>query len=107
MKTLKLVIADATQLYQCYMPFIECGGIFIPSEQSIEMGEMITLDLELFEAKHCIIVPVVWKTPSAAVGRLRPMGVGVQFSAEHEALCAEMETLLVGINGGSVSRFTI
>lgn len=105
MKQFKWTINDASDLYQCFIPFIERGGLFIPSKEVFEMGEVVELKLMFSDKEWSIEAPVVWITPEAAVDDARPGGVGLQLKAEHENLYNEMQTLLVGFNGNAIERF--
>lgn len=105
MKQFKWTINDTSDLYQCFIPFIERGGLFIPSKDTFEMGEVVELQLTFSGKEWCIEAPVVWITPEAAINDARPAGVGLQFKVEHENLYSDMQTQLVGFNGSAIDRF--
>ncbi|MDF1655190.1 MAG: PilZ domain-containing protein [Coxiellaceae bacterium] len=106
MHKLNLIIADKKQLYQSYMPFVLQGGLFIPTNDELELDQTVDLNLELIGAKYQVVSKVVWKTPPAVVGRTRPAGVGVQFSMDQEKIRNEIETQLAGYSPSDVERFT-
>ena len=76
------------QLYAAYMPFIEGGGLFIPTGKSYAIGDEVFMLLSLPDEadKLRVIGHVVWIMP-VAQGH-RPQGIGVQFTDKdrgHEA----------------------
>ncbi|HRE30462.1 MAG TPA: PilZ domain-containing protein [Candidatus Berkiella sp.] len=95
---LSLTIRDKAVLYATYMPFIKCGGLFIPTNKRYELGGEINMYLNLMEETEKILLSakVVWITPSGAPGN-RAAGVGVQFQGE-EGIKArnKIETYLAG-----------
>ncbi|MDF1758930.1 MAG: PilZ domain-containing protein [Coxiellaceae bacterium] len=106
MHQLHYVITDKKQLYQCYMPFVQQGGLFIPTGDHLELGQSIDLGLELLGAQYQLVAKVIWKTPHAVVGRMRPAGVGLQFAMDQEKMHNEIENQLAGYNPTDVERFT-
>src|SRR5438552_15834922 len=80
MITLNYVIKDVLELNLSYMPFINGGGLFIPTNESLSLNDMVAVNLQLvgkenqfqFEGK------VVWIIPKNALHHVLP-GVGVQF----------------------------
>ena len=77
---LSLSIKEKTALYAAYMPFLNNGGLFIPTARLHQMGDQVYMLLSLMEdpAKLPISGRVVWIPPSAAQGN-RQQGIGVQF----------------------------
>lgn len=106
MKELIVKIQDKVQLYQCYMPFVDGGGLFIPYDGQMAIGESIDVQLALLDANYRFNGIVIWKTPQAAVGRLRPAGVGVQVPEKSHAIVEEIETMLVAFSTDGIERFT-
>ncbi|MDH3380763.1 MAG: PilZ domain-containing protein [Gammaproteobacteria bacterium] len=78
---LSLTIKDKSALYSSYMPFLQNGGLFIPSNKHYKLGEEVFMLLTLLEEHEKIPIAgtVVWVTPVGAQGN-RAAGVGVQFS---------------------------
>ncbi len=107
MKQLKWVINDAGDLYRCFIPFIERGGLFIPTAEAFTMGETVELQLDFLGKEWRIEAPVVWMTPDSAVDQSHPKGVGLQFQEEHQAYCGEIDTMLVGYTDANASRFVL
>ena len=77
---LSLAIKEKAALYSAYMPFIQGGGLFIPTNKAYKIGEEVFMLLSLPEDpnKLRVIGHVVWITPVAQGSR--PQGIGVQFS---------------------------
>ena len=97
-KVLSLSIKDKSSLYASYMPFVENGGIFIPSEQTFELGEEVFMLVNLVEDNEKIPLSgsVVWITPKGAQNN-KTAGVGVQFnSLDKGATRNKIEKLLAG-----------
>ena len=97
-KVLSLAIKDLAVLYAAYMPFVDGGGLFIPTKKVFNMGDRLSLLISLMteEKKYPVEVKVIWITPDKAHNNMAP-GVGVQFSGASAAeLCAKIEQLLIG-----------
>lgn len=78
---LSLTIRDKNALYAAYMPFINNGGLFIPTNKQYSLGDDVFILLNLMEETDRIPVAgkVVWITPRNSEG-YRSTGIGVQFS---------------------------
>ena len=97
-KVLSLSIKDKSSLYASYMPFLENGGIFIPSEQTFELGEEVFMLVNLVDDDEKIPLSgkIVWITPKGAQNN-KTAGVGVQFnSLDKGATRDKIEKLLAG-----------
>jgi type IV pilus assembly protein PilZ len=94
---LSLTIKDKAVLYAAYMPFIQNGGLFIPTSKDYKLGDEVFMLLNLMEEPEKIPVAgkVVWVTPKAAQGN-RAAGVGVQFSDQDDTAAKKIETYLAG-----------
>jgi type IV pilus assembly protein PilZ len=77
---LSLAIKEKAALYAAYMPFIQGGGLFIPTSKSYKIGDEVFMLLSLpgDENKLRVIGHVVWVMPVAQGSR--PQGIGVKFS---------------------------
>ena len=85
---LSLTIKDKAVLYAAYMPFLDNGGIFVPTNKRYSIGDEVFMLLTLMDEPEKIPIAgrVVWITPAGAQGN-RQAGVGVQFSEPwHPAL---------------------
>lgn len=78
---LSLTIRDKSALYASYMPFVENGGLFIPTNKSYRLGDEVFMLLTLMEEKEKLPIAgrIVWLTPNGAQAN-RTAGIGVQFS---------------------------
>ena len=93
---LALRIQDTDALYCAYMPFIEDGGLFIPTDKSYMLGDEVLMLIHFMQEAEKLPVPgkVVWITPQGAQGN-RPAGVGVQFRDGGEVR-TKIESYIVG-----------
>lgn len=78
---LSLTIKDRAVLYAAYMPFIQNGGLFVPTNKQYALGDEVFILLSLIDEAEKIPITgqVVWITPKGAQGN-RQAGIGVQFS---------------------------
>ena len=78
---LSLTIKDKSALYAAYMPFLENGGLFIPTKKSFNLGDEVFMLLTLTDSKEKLPLAgkVVWITPGGAQGN-KTAGVGVEFN---------------------------
>ncbi len=94
---LSLTIKDKAVLYAAYMPFVQNGGLFIPTSKNYKLGDEVFMLLNLMDEPEKIPVAgkVVWVTPKGAQGN-RAAGVGVQFSDQDDTAAKKIETYLAG-----------
>lgn len=94
---LSLTIKDKAVLYAAYMPFLENGGLFIPTAKTYGIGDEVFMLLNLMDEAEKIPVAgkVVWITPKGAQGN-RAAGIGVQFNNMDDTACNKIETYLAG-----------
>jgi len=78
---LSLTIRDKSALYAAFMPFVDNGGLFIPTTKPYLLGDEVFMLLTLMDDKEKLPIAgkVVWLTPRGAQGN-RTTGIGVQFS---------------------------
>lgn len=85
------------ELSKAYLPFIEGGGLFIPStEQNYQLSEEIFLkvDLEGAAEPYRLVGKVAWISAHTD-GKEYPRGIGVQFQDEEgKRLNMEIKALL-------------
>lgn len=95
---LSLSIKDVATLHASYMPYVENGGLFIPTKKKYQMGDEVFVLLSLIDEAEKVPVSgkVVWLTPSGAQGN-RVAGIGVQFSESDSHVVESIEKYLVGI----------
>ncbi|HEY3698751.1 MAG TPA: PilZ domain-containing protein [Spongiibacteraceae bacterium] len=94
---LSLTIKDKAVLYAAYMPFLEHGGLFIPTSKPYRIGDEVFMLLNLMDEPEKIPVAgrVVWITPKRAQGN-RAAGIGVQFNAQDDTANKKIEAYLAG-----------
>ncbi len=95
---LSLSIKDKSSLYAAYMPYVQNGGLFIPTNKVYNLGDEVFMLLTLMEDGERLPVAgkIIWMTPKGAQGN-RAHGVGVQFSLQDKgAIRGKIETHLAG-----------
>ena len=94
---LSLTIKDKAVLYAAYMPFLENGGLFVPTQKAYNIGDEVFMLLSLMDEPEKIPIAgrVVWITPPGAQGN-RQAGIGVQFYEDDAAANAKIENHLGG-----------
>ncbi len=94
---LPIKFKDTETLYQSYMPFLEGGGLFVPTSKTYNLDDELFLLISLLDEKDRFPVTgkVVWITPLGAQGN-RVAGIGVQFSgtSDGEVARQRIEALL-------------
>ncbi len=106
---LTLTIKDKSALYLAYMPFVENGGLFIPTNSSYKLGDEVFMLLSVMGEKEKIPVAgkVIWITPKGAQGK-RTAGIGVQFSEQDQGNTQKrIENYLAGALGGDKPTHTL
>ncbi|MCU7960456.1 MAG: PilZ domain-containing protein [gamma proteobacterium symbiont of Bathyaustriella thionipta] len=96
---LSLTIKDKHALYAAFMPFLNNGGLFVPTNKKYNLGDDVFMLLSLMEEDERMPVAgtVAWVTPIGAEGN-RVAGIGVQFSdQDNGATRAKIETHLAGL----------
>jgi type IV pilus assembly protein PilZ len=84
---LSLAIKEKAALYAAYMPFLNNGGIFVPTTRKYELGDEVYLILTLMDDPNKLPVAgrIVWISP---VGGARQPGIGVQFPGDESGIAA-------------------
>jgi type IV pilus assembly protein PilZ len=105
---LSLTIKDKAVLYAAYMPFIQNGGLFIPTNKPYRIGDEVFMLLSLMDEVEKIPVAgkVIWVTPKRAQGN-RAAGVGVQFNAQDDTANKKIEAYLAGALGADRPTHTM
>ncbi|TQV64725.1 MAG: pilus assembly protein PilZ [Halothiobacillaceae bacterium] len=102
-------IPDKATLYASYMPFIRNGGLFLPGQTKLRMGQEVFLVLSMMNdpERARVAAKVVWVTPSGAQAN-RPAGVGVQFlEADKGQTKARIENYLAGMQNSDNPTYTL
>src|SRR5581483_10957759 len=85
-KQLDYVIKDIIELNLSYMPFINQGGLFIPTKEYIALGENVIVNLSLPGKNNPLLIEgkIIWHTPKNALHHVIP-GIGIQFIGDSAA----------------------
>jgi len=85
---LSLAIKEKAALYAAYMPYLNNGGIFVPTTRVYQLGDEVYLILTLMEdpTKIPVAGKVIWVSPAG--GGSRQPGIGVHFPADDSGLNA-------------------
>ena len=106
---LSLTIKDKAVLYSAYMPYLQHGGLFVPTNKNYKLGDEVFMLLNLMgeEEKIPVAGTVIWMTPKGAQGK-RTAGIGVQFSDQDQGNTQKkIETYLAGALGGDKPTHTM
>lgn len=95
----QLAIREKAALYAAYMPFIDGGGLFVPTTRTVNLGDELYLILSLMDDPNKLSVTgkVVWITPAGTPNRQQ--GLAVQFAKDDSGAQtrARIENLLGGV----------
>ncbi|PJX15500.1 pilus assembly protein PilZ [Halomonas sp. 141] len=107
-KALSLTIPDVPTLLAAYMPFLDRGGIFVPTPSLYRLGQPVVLLLTLPGETERLSVSgqVIWISPEGVSGRRMP-GIGVHFSQQDYPVRDRIETLLAGQLDKAPPSFTL
>lgn len=93
---ISLAIRDRAVLRAAYMPYIQGGALFVPTNRQAALGDDLYLIMTLPDdpARHAVPGKVVWLTPAGSTGRQQ--GIGIQFARTEagEAIKARIEALI-------------
>lgn len=99
-KMMALQLKEKTALYNCYMPFLTNGGLFVPTDDLFSLGEEILLAVEIGNhPKRFLPTRVAWINP-ARTSAHRPKGIGLAFTT-HE-MCQQTKSLIEAELGSSI-----
>lgn len=106
---ISLAIREKAALYAAYMPFIQGGGLFVPTSRQANLGDDLYLILTLVDDATKFALPgkVVWVTPPGSTGRQQ--GIGIQFARNEagEQVRAKIEELIGGALKSSRPTHTV
>lgn len=79
-KPIPVIIKDKHDLHSHYMPFIEAGAIFVPTENEYLIGDKAVAQVFLKDIgkKIPVMGKVAWVTPNLPQNGIKA-GVGIQF----------------------------
>ena len=80
---ISIAIKDKQALYMSYMPFVQNGGLFVPTKKDYNLGDEMFLLVKIMDELDPVHISgrVIWISPPGALGN-RPRGVGVQFMGD-------------------------
>lgn len=105
---LQVNITDRATLQASYMPFVQGGGLFVPSRQEVKMGEevFVLATLPNQAQKIPLTGKVIWLSHKQ-VGN-KPQGFAIQLSGEKGIYYKmEAEKLLAGSMSADHPSFTM
>ncbi|AQU82098.1 MAG: PilZ domain-containing protein [Halomonas sp.] len=107
-KILSLALPDVPTLLSAYMPFLDRGGIFVPTKTPYALGQdaFLLLTLPGESERLSVTGTVVWVSPEGVSGRRMP-GIGVHFSQQDYSVRDRIETLLAGQLDKAPPSFTL
>lgn len=111
-KMVSLRLESKPVIYASYMSFIEHGGVFLPTNDTYEMGEEVLLILELVTPRNteklAAKTHVCWINSNPSAGG-RPKGVGLAFSNDENSIKAKgiFEALLSGLLNSDHATYTL
>jgi type IV pilus assembly protein PilZ len=106
---LQLAFKEKAALYAAYMPFIDGGGLFVPTTRPANLGDEVYLILQLVDDPNRLPLTgkVVWITPAGTPGRQQGIGVQLPKDEAGAQLRDRIETLLGGTLKASRQTHTI
>ena len=98
---ISIAIKDKQALYMSYMPFVQGGGLFVPTTKDYNLGDEMFLLVKIMDEPEPTQISgkVVWLSPPGALGG-RPPGVGIRFVGDD---APQVQRLIEGKLGASVS----
>ncbi len=93
-------IEDKQELYRSYMPFLNNGGLFVPTRKRFRLGDEVLVLLTLMgEERIAIPGRVAWLTPHGSARASSHTGVGIQFldTVEGEQAQSRIASELAGM----------
>ena len=88
---------DKESLQACYMPYVTGGGLFVPSDQAVTMGQELFLIATLPDQsqKFPVTGRVIWISPRK--NGMKPKGFAIQLAGDKgAALRNTAERILAG-----------
>ena len=83
------------ELYQCYMPFLKEGGLFVRTNHNYELGNEVEINILLPDSLEPSMIKgeVCWLTPAGAQNGT-PAGIGVSFTVDKDKIKHQIEQVL-------------
>lgn len=108
MKKLYVEFSTERELYLSYMPFLQEGGLFIRSSQSLPLGTEVELEILLPDSLEQSLVKgvVCWLTPVGAQSGTPP-GIGVSFIDDPDKMRYQIEKAIASHLNSSEPTLTM
>lgn len=106
---LSLTIKERSGLYAAYMPFIEGGGVFIPTQKEYSLGDQVYMILQLMDnpKRFSIACKVVWVSPAGMAQKTQGIGVQIPHDDTGKELNKFIEQSLGSAIGSSRKTHTL
>lgn len=102
-------IADTQTLYQSYLPFVNGGGIFVPSTRQHKLGEdvFVAFTLPGSSERFPLNGKIVWINHKSTI--TKPAGFAMQFGSDPNSVRIrnEVERILAGQLESTNPTYTI
>lgn len=101
-------LPDKDSLQASYMPYVLGGGLFVPSQQHVNLGQelLVIASLPNMSQKFPVTGKVIWISPKRH--GMKPQGFAIQLSGEKGvAFRNEAERLLAGSFNAEKPTFTM
>lgn len=102
--------SDLVALLRAHMTFVHDTGLFIPTDQSFQLGEVIRVTVTLPETPSPIEFTgeIVWITPKSTHDSSQIAGVGIQLNGENnEVIQNKIKSLLSQLPNEYVETYTM
>jgi type IV pilus assembly protein PilZ len=107
---IQLAIREKAALYAAYMPYLQNGGVFVPTAKEYKLGDSVYVILSLMDDpnKMPIAGKVAWITPRGGTSG-RAQGIGVHFPNDETGMAAKrrIEEILGAALGSSRQTHTL
>ncbi len=89
---LTIAVRTPEALHEAYMPFVDNGGLFIPTTRNYELGDQVFVLLDLFDEPERLPFTgtVTWLTPAQAQHG-KPQGIGLRFNERNSPVRRKIE----------------
>ncbi len=106
---LSLTIKERAGLYASYMPFVEGGGLFIPTQKEYAMGDPVYVVLQLMDnpQKFSIAGKIIWISPAGMSQKTQGIGVQLPNDESGNSLRQYIEKSLGSALGSSRKTHTL
>ena len=107
MRALTLTVGSASIAYKVYMPFVQGGAVFVPTDEEFELREEVRREVDFSESNQHFSIEgvVVWVSSTNDLAR---QGVGIKAGeGDGEALMKALEVAAGDLLKGEGKTFTL